>query len=224
MNGPDVYAVLQAKGISRLYHANSVTTSRMFLQQGALVSRGSAEANRLPQTPQYTDNQDKAVGVWHDVFLDTDDFHRRISNANKYGPVLFVMDSRVLTALPAGSQVLVTRSNPSKWSAGQSQAQRYYGTAAELQAELTRGTMDQMITVRTPNGVLPFGQWLIEVVLDNPQAQRSDHTDAFNSSRQELAAAASGGVSASINARTCNAWCKCAATYRGSWGKWVGYF
>src|SRR5438874_2367079 len=111
MNGQDVYAVLHAKNMNRLYHANSVTTSCSFLRRGGLLSRGYADDRGLPQTSQYTDNVDKRFGVWYDVFLDTDDYHRRISGRNMYGPVLFVMDSRALTQLPAGSDAFVTRSN-----------------------------------------------------------------------------------------------------------------
>lgn len=218
MNGQEVFEVLQAKGILRLYHANSVTTSCTFLRQGALVSRGYAEANRLPQTYQYTDEKDKKYNVWNDVFLDTDDYHRRISDQNKYGPVVFMMDSQILTALPSESHVLVTRSNPSDWLDSQTHDDRYFSTKQQLLAGLSLGTMSQMLTIRTPNSLLPFGRALIEVVLDNPQQQLANQSDAFTSSMTNLStAASSGSVTAPLRSRNCNQGCKCVGTYQSKW-------
>lgn len=225
MNGPELYAVLQEKGIQRLYHANSVITSATFLRERGLVSRGTAEANQWPQTPQYTDDIDRKYGIWNDVFLDSDDYHRRIGNRNQYGPVVFVMDPSVLNELPAQSQVFVTRSNPTKWSDGQSHGERYYSTLDQLRAELVRGTFDQMLTIRIPGGVLTFAQRLLEVVLDNPARLRRDGSDAFETSMRELkAATAQGGVNAPIRGRTCNEGCKCLPGYQANWDRLQGYF
>lgn len=225
MNGPDVCDVLLAKGIQHLYHANSVVTSDTFLRQGGLVSRGTAEENRWSQTEQYTDDTDKRYGVWRDIFLDSDDYHRRINNRNQYGPVVFVMESTILNGLPAGSAVYVTRSNPTKWSDGQNQDDRYYSTTGQLRAELMLGTFDQMVTIRIPGGILPFGQHLLEVILDNPAALRLDGTDAFSGSLTQLTTAAKHGhVKSPIRERSCNLGCKCVHTYKGRWNKFQDHF
>jgi hypothetical protein len=225
MNGPDVLAVLLAKGIPHVFHANSVLTSGAFLRQGGLLSRGYAEANNQPQTPQYTDAIDKRFGIWHDVFVDSDDYHRRIRNPNQYGPVVFEIDSQILNHLPAGSEVFVTRSNPTKWANGQSHGDRYFETSQQLSAALTKGTFDYMITIRTPNGMLPFGQHLIQVVLDDPSKQRADNTDVFASALAALQVMAQqSGVTAPLIKRTCNDGCKCAATYDSHWKHWRSYF
>ena len=49
-------------------------------------SRGYVEDRRLPQTPQYSDDADKQLGIWSDVFTDGVDIHARGSIRN-YGPV-----------------------------------------------------------------------------------------------------------------------------------------
>lgn len=225
MNGPDVLAVLREKRIDRLYHANSVTTSVTFLRQGGLVSRGTAEGNSWPQTPQYTDDIDRRYGVWNDVFVDSDDYHRRISNRNQYGPVLFVVDSSILNHLPANSDVHVTKTNPTKWSNGQGYGDRYFGMQDELRRSLTLGTFDQMVTLRIPGGILPFGQSLIEVVLDNPAGCRVDGSDAFTASMGQLTAGeARSGVAAPIRARACNAGCRCVQMYQREWNRLRSHF
>lgn len=225
MNGSDIYSVLLEKGIQHLYHANSVTTSDTFLRQGGLISRGTVEKNHWPQTAQYTDNIDKQYGVWHDVFLDSDDYHRRISNRNQYGPVVFVMESAILNGLPAKSAVYVTRSNPTKWSDGQNHDDRYYSTTDQLHAELVCGTFDQMITIRIPSGILPFGEYLREVILDNPASKRQDGTDAFSGSLAQLISAARHGrVKSPIRERTCNPSCRCVQTYQNRWHQFKACF
>jgi hypothetical protein len=225
VNGPEVLVVLRERGIERLYHANSVSTSCTFLRQGGLVSRGTAEANRWPQTPQYTDDVDRRYGIWFDVFVDSDDYHRRISNRNQYGPVSFALDTQFLQELPAGSEVHVTRANPTKWAPNQAYGDRYYADQAELRANLVKGTFDQMITLRIPAGILPFGQRLSEVLLDNPVGQRAGGADAFAASMQDLTvAAAQGGVVAPIRPRECNFGCRCVQTYQREWNRLRSYF
>lgn len=225
MNGPEVLAVLQEKRIDRLYHANSVTTSNTFLSQGGLVSRGTAEGNRWAQTPQYTDDVDRRYGVWHDVFVDSDDYHRRISNRNQYGPVLFVISTDFLDHLPQGAEVRVTKANPTKWANGQSYGDRYFADQEQLRASLVLGTFDQMVTIRAPGGTLPFGRYLAEVVLDNPQGRLADGDDAFTVAMANLAAAAAAsGVVAPIRARACNAGCRCVQTYQRDWNRLRTYF
>jgi hypothetical protein len=82
MNGRDVYRVLQAKGVNTLHHANSVTTSCTFLRIGGLASRGYVEDRHLAQTPQYSDDGDKQLGLWYHVFTDGVDIHARARRRN----------------------------------------------------------------------------------------------------------------------------------------------
>ena len=55
--------VLRGIGATGLYHANSVTTSSTFLEQGGLLSRKFVEDRGLNQTAQYSDSNDKKLGI-----------------------------------------------------------------------------------------------------------------------------------------------------------------
>ena len=214
MRGADVYPVLRSKGISRLYHANSVVTSNSLLQLSGLASRGCVERHGMSQTEQYTDAGDRHFGVWNDVFTDSVDIHARRSDRNQYGPVLFVLDARLLLELPDGVEILVTRRNPTKWVDGQSNQDRYFLTAAELSKGLIYGEFDQMITFRTTDGILPFGGRLAQIILDDPQVRRADGSDVFTSGQEAIQAmAAARGIVAPVVKRTCNVGCRCVRTY-----------
>jgi hypothetical protein len=226
MKPSEVYEVLKQKGIDSVFHANSVTTSLTFLRQRAFVSRGFAEAKGLPQTPQYSDAQDKQVGVWNDVFVDTDDYHHRIRRLNQYGPVVFGIRSEILAELPKDSDVLVTKSNPTKWAHGQTTADRYYQSREELTGELTRGTFDQMITIRTPGAVLPFDRHLVSLVVDDPGQLLDTGRDACTASIALLdQASMEAGLSIRASKRVCRSECRCLGEYGARWtGKLRSYF
>ena len=209
MIGADVYPILQRKGIFDLYHANSVITSNSLLQLGGLASRGCVAGRGLPQTAQYTDIIDQRYGIWGDVFTDGVDIHERTSARNKYGPVVFVLDARLLLELEDGIEVLITKSNPTKWTDDQSVGDRYFTSIAELSAGLTRGTFDQMITFRTADRIIPFGNQLKQIVLDDPQVK-----NVFTTAQQSLRSTATNhGIAIPVVRRTCGLGCKCAANY-----------
>ncbi|MGV3627212.1 MAG: hypothetical protein ACO1PN_05950 [Betaproteobacteria bacterium] len=224
MKGAEVYSVLQVKRIHQLYHANSITTSATFLRLGGLASREHVEHHGLAQTSQYTDEIDQRFGIWNDVFTDSVDIHARIKNRNQYGPVLFILDTKILTTLPVDIDVLITKSNPTKWANGQEHPDRYFTTPAELAAGLIKGTFDQMITYRIPNGLLPFGAHLQQIILDDPKVNRPDNIGNYAITQQALQeAAAIGEVATPISQRTCEAECKCCQFYAAN-PKWVQQF
>jgi len=64
MKPSDVYAVLKQSRVAHLYHANSVTTSCTFLEQGGLLSRGFVQKSGFSQTAQSSDDVDKKYGIW----------------------------------------------------------------------------------------------------------------------------------------------------------------
>jgi hypothetical protein len=109
-----VYNALEDKGILNLYHANSVLTSCQFLKRGSLLSRGTAERLNYHQTSQASDKIDKTYSLWFDVFTDTVDIHDRATTSNVYGPVLFVIDPKILLKKSTG-RVWVTKFNPTKF-------------------------------------------------------------------------------------------------------------
>lgn len=212
MTGQEVHDILVARNVTKLFHANSVKTSLSLLGLGGLASRELVENSALGQTNQITDPIDRKYGIFGDVFMDTVDIHQRVSDRNKYGPVLFVMDVAVLTALPPTAQVLITRLNPSKWDSTINDAQRYFLTSADLIAGLDVGNFDQMLVVRTDNKIVPFGNHLKAVILDEPKLG-SGKSQEFSTAETELnAALLVKGLGIKISQRLC-APCGCVSSY-----------
>ena len=135
-----------------------------------------------------------------------------MSNRNKYGPVLFAMNVDVLRALPQTARVLITRSNPTKWANTKTDAERYFLTAAELKKGLSIGNFDQMLVIRTTEGIVPFTHHLEEIILDEPRLT-SGTSPEFDEAANALAnAVATLGLNVQINRRSC-APCNCISSY-----------
>lgn len=211
MKGADVYRVLQNNRVTHLHHANTVTTSCSFLQCGGLASRGFVEKRGLTQTSQYTDEADKKYGIWNDIFMDGVDIHTRASRRNLYGPVLFLLPADVLMRLPKGTEVIVTRKNPAKWSDGEQDSERYFQTLSELEAGYRYGNFGQHVIVRGPSGILPFDAQ-IEILLDDPQRELKNGKDAYSSAKKKLVAAVS-SHELKIDKRECSTVCKWVTQY-----------
>jgi hypothetical protein len=219
MNGPDLIPILKNKGIDRLFHANTVTTSCTFLDRGGLASRGYVEKHGLKQTPQPSDTTDRGFCIWHDVFLDTDDLHQRMSRPNLYGPVLFVFEVELLGQLPPGSEVRVTKLNPypNKWASSDTNSDRYMLTLDEVRATLSKGTTDHIVVIRPPHSLLPFHNSPVEIVVDDPQRDvgtTGGTGDAFKRAQQLLLDAGHrSGTAISLRKRTCIGGCTCLTKY-----------
>jgi hypothetical protein len=217
MKGPDIYDVLNGIGATHLHHANSVTTSCTFLEQGGLLSRSFVEARGLRQTDQFSDKDDKKYGIWDDIFLDHVDTHGRggrTKGQNKYGPVLFVFDLKILQALPLSTDVRVTKRNPIHWRDGESTSDWWYESAAELAADIKLGDFDKMLVVRTPSHKLNFPNRQAPIFLDDPKRQLSSGEDAYRHAENRLRAASSaGGIRTSIQPHTCRGDCVCIQKY-----------
>jgi len=221
MKGSEVYEILGNIKVTHLHHANSVTTSCTFLEQGGLGSRGFVEDNGLKQTPQSSDEKDKRYGIWHRVFVDNVDIHERagpVRGPNEYGPVLFVLDRDVLLELPTDSEVAVTKQNPCYWYDNQPDSERWFESVGELAAGLEKGEFAQMLVIKTPTGKLDFPNGKARIILDDPQRQLSFAENAYTHAEGQLKKAAiAGGVEVSIARRVCSNACTCVQKY-ATWG------
>lgn len=94
--------------IGRLYHANSVPTAFDYISRGYIYSRQKGdELNK--QTAQRSDELDKALGIYNDIFFDTSDIPYCVgTNTSAYGPIMFVMKPKVIK----GKRIRVTKVNP----------------------------------------------------------------------------------------------------------------
>ncbi|NMA85012.1 MAG: hypothetical protein GX962_14250 [Epulopiscium sp.] len=211
LNAKDVVDVLDNKGIKYLYHANTVLTSCTFLKNSGLLSRGAVESHNLRQTYQYTDQIDKQYNIWYDIFLDNCDIHKRGSNRNLYGPVLFCFDLKILLrkALPP---IYITKKNPSNWDNTDHKGDRYFQSIEELEKEYIFGTYGHTITLKNTNQVLPFGRDLKQIIIDDPQVD-----NLYKNAVEEIIKAGKKGninnIKNLIIRRECNLNCKCEQYY-----------
>jgi len=203
--------VLRGRGVTSVYHANTVLTSCHFIHAAALLSRGLVENRGLAQTPQWSDALDKDYGIWFDVFADSVDIHARARTWNHYGPVLFVLDADVLLAEPS---VSVTRRNPSAWR-GLGQDERWFKSTDDLEANFQRGDFNQMLVLRESEGALRFRDFLTSIVLDDPQLTDSTGRNLYDLASGALAAAIEvSRLNLTVERRVCDERCECRLRYR----------
>jgi len=177
LDARQVHAKLKAADISFLYHANTVRTVCTFLRDGHLLSRGTLDERGLTQTPQYTDQDDKDLSIWYDVFLDTVDIQASLGRANLYGPVLLGFDVDLLLEdwLTA---VWITKSNPANWKKQEvTYAERYFSSdeLGESYDPTARGAFANHIVLRNIGGVLRLKPYLKQFILDDPKRAWPDY-------------------------------------------------
>lgn len=207
-----VYKVLSESGVDCIYHANSVITACQFLRQGSLMSRGTIERKGLFQTKQRTDRSDKNSGIWFDVFVDSVDIHERASRSNAYGPVLFILDSKIIDKSYTG-RVWVTKQNPMKWK-GKSREERWFTSINDLKANFVRGCFDQMIVFRHCGGELSFNGYLKEIILDDPMIGKNGPIDYYSMAYGALRLSMTEGrIDVPISKRRCYDGCACVDEY-----------
>lgn len=210
-----VLKALKNKGVESVHHANSVITACTFLRTGSLLSRGVVANEGLYQTPQDSDETDKAYGVWFDIFVDSADNHHRAKRSNVYGPVLFVLDPELMSQECSGN-VWVTKLNPTKW-AGLEHSDKWFSTARELSRDFVFGRFDQMIVFRHCGGRIPLSPYLKEIILDDPRRKTLGGIDYYSMAYGALTLAKSqGGIDVKITRRVCPTECKCFNQYRTS--------
>ncbi|WP_234734786.1 hypothetical protein [Tellurirhabdus bombi] len=110
----EVYEIFKRNGWNSLFHANTVATTKTFLDQKGLLSRKYVEDRGLFQTAQHTDDLDKKFKIWDLIFLDGKDLSQRFRRPNYYGPILFQFDTEILLSDEIKS-IRITRCNPCHW-------------------------------------------------------------------------------------------------------------
>lgn len=224
LDAKQIRRVLQENGIRFLYHANTLVTPCSFLQEGALLSRSAVEKRHLDQTSQKSDPIDKKFRIWNDVFLDVVDIHVKASNRNVYGPILFLIDLKMLGT--SVKSVWITKRNPVDWVARDKKAERFYSSVEEFRKSYFHPSrpykgqdFGAMIMLRNVNGVLPLKGVLRKLVVDEPNTKFKTKGKIIQASDYAVkmlrtAAKVSGLKNIRIERRSCSAGCGCHADYR----------
>lgn len=203
------------KKVTELHHANTVLTSLSFAKLGGLVSRARVVAEKLPQTEQYTDEDDKRYGSFDKLFLDPTDLHQRLSGRNHYGPVTFVFDVAVLE-LPCVREVSITRYNPANWHMTSIPKSNRWLTPKDIAERFDPQGWQNHIVLKCATDLLPFTPYLRRVLLADPEAKLPDKTDAFQPAFEVLTAAF-GRLGIAVRKRECQEKCGCRGTYDNLW-------
>jgi len=167
LNNKELYDFFKEIDIQVLYHANTVRTSLTYFEQNGLLSRGAVEEKGLIQTPQNSDNIDKKLNVWNDVFLDTTDLHTFFSRQNLYGPVLFEFDIDLL--LNEEYEIWITKNNPIYWNVSTPDNERYFVSVQELKEKWENfDRQKKMVTIRNNSTPILF-EYVRRIVVDDPR-------------------------------------------------------
>lgn len=206
---------LEERGVNYLFHANTVATSCSLIRLGALCSRYCVETSNEIQTVQSSDELDHEYGLWDCVFLDSVDIHRRASQRNNYGPILFMMRASILEQTE-GKIVRITKLNPTKW-AGISEEERWFQNCEELENGFAVGNFDQMIVVPNAGKSLIFNEKLRVVIIDDPQEDVDGENGYLLAERSIKEAATLSNVTlANVKLRECVAECSCVKHYKSN--------
>lgn len=188
LNPEKIHKILKSQNILYLYHANTVSTSCTYIEQGGLLSRGAVEAKGLYQTFQTSDGDDKRFRVWDDIFLDTVDLHKWFNRDNHYGPVLFKFSIDILLKkdLP---ELWITQNNPIHWNGNMTLEERYIQSEEDFERIITTVPYNErqhkMFTLRSTHDVFPFDDTLLEIIIDDPQILL-DEQNIFKQSLKKL--------------------------------------
>jgi hypothetical protein len=169
LDNEELYNFFQTKDIQVLYHANTVHTSITYFNQSGLLSRGAIEKLGLSQTNQSSDEADKILDVWNDVFLDSTDLHSLFGRQNYYGPVLFEFD--VSLVRNNSYEIWITKNNPIYWNKDTTNEDRYFQNIVELNNDWDKYSKQKMmITIRNNTSPILF-ESIRRVVVDDPRVR-----------------------------------------------------
>lgn len=167
LNNKELHDFFISKEIFALYHANTVKTSITFIKENGLLSRGSVENKGLIQTFQKSDDADKIVNVWHDIFLDTIDLHIHFKRQNFYGPILFEFD--ISLVLDEKYDIWITKDNPIYWDEDTPNEDRYFVNVDELKEQWDKyPRQKKMITIRNVDDPILF-EHVRKIIVDDPR-------------------------------------------------------
>ncbi|WP_290243266.1 hypothetical protein [Pedobacter aquatilis] len=171
ISSKSLYKILKEKGVEHLFHANTVATSITLIKAKSLISRYQVEKDNLSQSFQRSDEKDKKYDVWDHIYLDGTDHHKKYSQSNFYGPVLFIFDLELL-ASPSFPKVHIMRTNPHFWTDNTTEDEKFYNNIDDVNENyLTKTGNDAqiMFTFRHRGYDLKLNKYLHAIGIDEPK-------------------------------------------------------
>ena len=179
LNNEELYNFFLKKNILVLYHSNTLSTSLTYFQQNGLLSRGAVENLGLKQTVQKSDEADKILNVWNDIFLDSTDLHTFFSRQNYYVPILFEFDINLIQN--ENYEIWITKNNPIYWNNDSTNEQKYFQSVADLEENWGNyARQKKMITIKNNSKPILF-EYTRRIVVDDPRVTLvDDNIHLFN--------------------------------------------
>ncbi len=213
LNNEELLSFFKEKDIQVLYHANTVRTSLTYFNQNGLLSRGAVVNLGLEQTKQSSDDADKILNVWNDVFLDSTDLHTFFGRQNYYGPVLFEFDVSLLGC--SNYEIWITKNNPIYWNKESTNEERYFQNVQELKSDWDNySRQKKMITIRNNSSPILF-EYVRRVIVDDPRviinSSQRNPIHLFNETVNLIKANLPAGhiLNGKFRTRECNyCWCR----------------
>lgn len=210
LDNEELFQFFISKDIQVLYHANTIQTSVTYFNQGGLLSRGAVESLGLKQTTQSSDEADKILDVWNDIFLDSTDLHTFFGRQNYYGPVQFEFDVDLVRN--PNYEIWITKNNPIYWNTDTTLEERYFQSVAELINDWHKYPRQKMmITIRNNSEPILF-QTIRRVVVDDPRVNIiEEDIHLFNETVKIIKDNVQEGhiLRGKIKTRVCNScWCR----------------
>jgi hypothetical protein len=135
---------------------------------------------------------------------------------------MFVLDVELIKNSYTG-RVWVTKLNPAKW-AGTPATDRWFRSKKDLEDDFVAGDFNHMIVFRHCGGALPFGNYLKEIVVDDPRLL-IDGVDAYSAAFGALTSALTdAGLDAPLTKRRCKHNCRCSTSYADAMDTTTGMF
>jgi hypothetical protein len=162
------------------------------------------------QTAQSSDEVDKILNVWNDVFLDTTDLHTYFRRQNYYGPVLFEFDASLIKN--PDYEIWITKNNPIYWNKETPMENRYFQSVTELSDNWGNYSRQKMmITIRNNSNPILF-ESVRRVLVDDPRVKlTNENIHLFNETVKLIKANVQDGhvLKGKFKIRECNnCWCR----------------
>jgi hypothetical protein len=216
LNNSELYDFLIEKDIWVLYHANTFRTSLTYFQEYGLLSRGAVESRGLLQTVQSSDEIDKVINVWDDVFLDTVDLHSFFHRQNYYGPILFEFSVNLVKN--EDYDIWITKNNPINWKKETPNDERYFNSIDDLKTNWDSiPRQRKMITIRNNSTPILF-EYVRRIIVDDPKVTLIEgeiKTHVFNDCVRNLKEVIIAGhpLKGKFMTRDCKGYCYCTSNY-----------
>ena len=186
MKVAEVKKILIHKGVTELFHVNSVITSLTFINNGGLLSR-----------------------EYNDIFFDSVDIHERAKDVNNYGVITFVYSVDVLDEV-ADYDICITQENPANWDEDIPYEERYFPDVDSLYYGFHKGDFGNHITVRNISKPISF-QYLKKIIIDNPGEDGQKYFSlAYEAIKDSIE---NNNINVPIEIRECPPKCKCHQKY-----------